>query len=222
MIKLNLGCGQIRPEGWINADSSMNALLQRLPLGKWIATKLGGVTFESSNVVYMNLNRRWKNILDHSVDVVYASHLFEHLEIEKTTVFLSETFRVLKPNGCIRLVMPDLYKHCKLYIEKFEEGDVNASKNLLWAMNLYDRGPGERHNITHKILGFLQGYPHRHKYMYDQLTLSKLLTDNGFVNIQISDYGQSHYVSSILDVEGPHLYGGYPHSIYIEAQKPKQ
>ena len=107
MTKLNLGCGQIRPEGWVNADSSMNTLLQKLPLGKWMAKKLGAVTFESSNVVYMNLNRRWKKISDRSVEVVYASHLFEHLEIEKTRVFLSEAFRVIKPNGCIRLVMPD-------------------------------------------------------------------------------------------------------------------
>ncbi len=38
MTKLNLGCGSLRPLGWINTDSSVNANLQRVPfIGKPIA-----------------------------------------------------------------------------------------------------------------------------------------------------------------------------------------
>jgi len=194
MTKLNLGCGQIRPEGWINADSSMNTMLQKLPLGKWIARSLGSVIFDTSNAVYMNLNKRWRHIPDTSVEVVYASHLFEHLEIESSKLFLAEAYRTLKPNGSIRLVMPDLYAHCKEYVASIDNGQI-------------------------EVLGLFQGYPHRHKYMYDKLSLTKLFSDVGFRDIRLSEYGQSHYIKDILDVEGPHLYGGYANSIYIEALK---
>ena len=219
MTKLNLGCGQIRPEGWINADSSMNTMLQKLPLGKWIARSLGSVIFDTSNVVYMNLNKRWRHIPDTSVEVVYASHLFEHLELESSKLFLAEAYRTLKPNGSIRLVMPDLYAHCKEYVASIDNGQVEASKLLLWAINLYDKGPDDKHSVIHKVLGLFQGYPHRHKYMYDKLSLTKLLADAGFRDIRLSEYGQSHYIKDINDVEGPHLYGGYANSIYIEALK---
>ena len=192
MTKLNLGCGQIRPEGWINADSSMNTMLQKLPLGKWIARSLGSVIFDTSNAVYMNLNKRWRHIPDTSVEVVYASHLFEHLEIESSKLFLAEAYRTLKPNGSIRLVMPDLYAHCKEYVASIDNGQIEASKLLLWAMNLYDKGPDDNHSVIHKV---------------------------GFRDIRLSEYGQSHYIKDILDVEGPHLYGGYANSIYIEALK---
>jgi predicted SAM-dependent methyltransferase len=219
MIKLNLGCGQIRPAGWINADSSMNTLIQKFILGKWIARALGAVMFDTSNVIYMNLNKKWKRIKDNTVDVVYASHLFEHLEIEKTKIFLAEAYRTIKPGGCIRLVMPDLYAHCKEYIMNIDKGQEDASRQLLWAMNLYEKGPDQKVSVLHKLLGLFQGSPHRHKYMYDKLSLTRLLTDFSFKDIQLNVYGQSNYVKDINDVEGPHLYGGYPNSIYIEARK---
>lgn len=219
MKKLNLGCGQIRPVGWLNADSSMNTLLQRTTLGKWVAKKMGAVIYDTSNVVYMNLNKKWRKVKDDSIDIVYASHLFEHLEIDTAKIFLAEAYRVIKPNGCIRLVMPDLYENCKEYILKIDNGDVDASRHLLWALNLYEKGPDQQVSLLHKLLGFVQGSPHRHKYMYDRLSLTKLLMENGFKGLQFSVYGQSNYISDINDVEGPHLYGGYANSIYVEAIK---
>lgn len=219
MIRLNLGCGQIRPEGWINADSSINTLIQKWTLGKWIARKMGAVMFGSSNVIYMNLNKKWTKMDDNSVDVVYASHLFEHLEIDTAKLFISEAYRTIRPNGCIRLVMPDLYAHCKEYILNVDNNQEDASKHLLWALNLYKNGPDEKLSAIHSLTGMIQGFPHRHKYMYDRLSLTKLYKDQGFREVQICSYGKSNYINDINDVEGPHLYGGYANSIYIEALK---
>lgn len=220
-IKLNLGCGQIRPKGWINGDSSINAYLQKWSLGKWISQRLGAAKYESSNVVYFNLNKNWTRFKDNSVDVVYSSHCFEHLETESADLYISESYRTLKPGGIIRLVMPDFYAHAKEYIRKIEEGQVDASRDFLWAINMFKKAPGEKSGLPYRILSSIMGHPHRHKYMYDQLLLTQKLADAGFINIQLSGYGHSHYIPSIGDVEGPHLYGGYDHSIYIEAIKPK-
>src|SRR5689334_18446754 len=96
-LRLNLGCGSVRPAGWVNTDSSLNAHLQRLPIiGTMVPKLIGRVKYDSANVKYMNLNKRW-NFASDSVDIVYASHLFEHLTIKSADLFLRESFRCLKP-----------------------------------------------------------------------------------------------------------------------------
>lgn len=46
----------------------------------------------------MNLNRRWR-FTSGSVDVVYASHVFEHLTLRTSGLFMSEAMRVLRLRG---------------------------------------------------------------------------------------------------------------------------
>src|SRR5437762_9349895 len=105
-IKLNLGCGAVRPTGWVNTDSSLNAHLQRMPVvGRLVQKVFKTVEYNSNNLVYMNLNKRWP-YSDGSVDIVYASHLFEHLTLAAAELFLNEAYRCLKPGGIIRLVVP--------------------------------------------------------------------------------------------------------------------
>jgi hypothetical protein len=40
LTKLNLGCGSVRPTGWINTDSSLNAHHQRIPIVGTLITRL--------------------------------------------------------------------------------------------------------------------------------------------------------------------------------------
>src|SRR5688572_2731023 len=121
-LKLNLGCGSVRPEGWINTDSSWNAHLQRLPvIGTLVSKMFRTVEYDSNNLQYMNLNKRWP-YKNNSVDIVYASHLFEHLTLRSADLFLRESFRCLNPGGVVRLVVPDLYKICKRYVQEYESG----------------------------------------------------------------------------------------------------
>lgn len=107
-LKLNLGCGAIRPDGWLNMDSSFNSLLQRLPFGKFLARSFGSNEYETS-AHYINLNRKWR-FKSSSVSVVYASHLFEHLKPLRAKSFLDEANRCLCREGSIRIVVPDLIR----------------------------------------------------------------------------------------------------------------
>jgi predicted SAM-dependent methyltransferase len=134
-VKINHGCGAIRPKNWINTDSSINALIQRIPIfGKFVYKLFSNVRYESSNVVYANLNRKWK-FTNNSAEIVYCSHLFEHLDLKSADLFLKESYRVLQSNGVIRVVVPDLYKLSKKYVQEFEEGIVlNPSVEFLWAL----------------------------------------------------------------------------------------
>ena len=201
-IKLNLGCGQIRPEGWINTDSSINSFLQKLPFGKQITTLLGGKVYLSSNMSYMNLNRKWNKFNDSSANVVYSSHVLEHLTIKSSQLFLSEARRVLKKGGILRIVVPDLYMNSIEYVENYPKGLAESSSYYLRTLNLHREGQYPANaSLIHKFLGFLQGYPHQHKYMYDKNSLSELLTANNFEQIVICDFGKSVYIDNIEDVE---------------------
>ena len=50
---------------------------------------------------------------DNSLDVVYHSHMLEHLTNTEGIQFLKECNRVLKPGATMRLLVPDLGKFSK-------------------------------------------------------------------------------------------------------------
>ena len=216
--KLNLGCGSVRPIGWINTDSSLNANLQKLPwIGKKITKFFNPVEYTDTNVVYMNLNRRWK-YESNSIDIVYASHLFEHLSLTSAELFLKEAFRSLKPGGVIRIVVPDLYKIAKKYIEEYESGsEADPTKFIMWAINMHREGQYGNIPSWKKIILDWQGYPHQHKYMYDEKSLTLKLSKGGFDEMRSFSYGNSQYIKEINEVEGTKE--SYL-SVYIEARKP--
>ncbi|OQY75516.1 MAG: hypothetical protein B6D44_01220 [Ignavibacteriales bacterium UTCHB2] len=218
-VLLNVGCGAVRPKNWINTDSSINALIQKLPfVGKYFARQLiKSSVYESDNVKYMNLNKYWK-FEDQNVDVVYASHIFEHLSDKAKKIFLIESYRVLKSGGVLRIVVPDLYKVSKKYIMDFESGDEDASHSFLHSLNLhkvYEVSSAFKNKLK-KLISWFQKYPHLHKYMYDQYSLTKILNESGFRNIKVMEMGKSDRFAEINDVE---VNRDTDISLYIECEK---
>jgi hypothetical protein len=55
------------------------------------------------------------------INFAYSSMFFEHISDECAKNLLDEVYRVLKPNSCLRIVVPDFKK----YIYKYREGDRN-------------------------------------------------------------------------------------------------
>ena len=218
-VLLNVGCGAVRPPNWINTDSSINASIQKIPFGgKSLAKKIiKSSVYESDNVKYMNLNKYWR-FDDESVDVIYASHIFEHLSEKATRIFLIESLRVLKIGGVLRLAVPDLYKLSKKYLTSYEKKEESASHNFLHSLNLHLKrtdNTSVRSNLN-RIINWLQGHPHLHKYMYDRYSLEKILHLSGFKNIKIMEAGISEGIFEINDVEANR---DTDISLYIECYK---
>jgi predicted SAM-dependent methyltransferase len=44
---------------------------------------------------------------DNTFDFVYSEHFFEHLFTDEAVALLTECYRILKPNGVVRIVVPD-------------------------------------------------------------------------------------------------------------------
>lgn len=120
MNYINLGCGNRFLEEWKNIDFFSNS--------PYVTPHnlVEGIPFE-----------------DEFADVVYHSHVLEHFNKEDGKRFLQECYRVLKPNGVIRIVVPDLEQIARQYLlslEKANAGDKAAELNYDWSMiELYDQ-----------------------------------------------------------------------------------
>jgi predicted SAM-dependent methyltransferase len=120
MKLLNLGCGNRFNDSWINLDfTSSNPKVKSHNF-------LNGIPFE-----------------DVSIDVVYHSHVLEHFSKTDGVNFIKECYRVLKPNGIIRIAVPDLERIAKEYLmnlEKATNGESGAELNYDWIMlEFYDQ-----------------------------------------------------------------------------------
>jgi len=118
---LNAGCGNKFHPDWYNIDMTSNSP------DVLAANLLNGIPFP-----------------DNRFDVVYHSQVLEHFPKEKAAGFLKECYRVLKPNGIIRVVVPDLEnivnEYTKLLKENIEHPDEMSSANYDWIMlELYDQ-----------------------------------------------------------------------------------
>ncbi len=114
MILVNCGCGDKYNKKWINIDF----------------TSRGG------NVIQHNL---LTNIpLDsNSVDFLYNSNFLEHLSPMQGERFLLECFRVLKKDGILRIVVPDMENIAREYLEilaRIKKGEKNMEKKYEYIM----------------------------------------------------------------------------------------
>jgi predicted SAM-dependent methyltransferase len=97
-----------------------------------------------------------------TVDLIYASHCLEHFPHTQVAEILQEWSRVLKPGGILRLAVPDFDSLVTLYQDY--GNDVNLIMNPLMG------GQDYRYNF--------------HRIAFNQSSLTKLLIEVGFHNIQ--------------------------------------
>lgn len=90
-VKLDLGCGTNKREGFIGVDS---------------------IAFEGVDIV-ADLNERWP-FEDQSVDEVHSSHTVEHLTAEQRVHYVNELYRVLKVGAKATIICPH-WASCRAY-----------------------------------------------------------------------------------------------------------
>ena len=91
-MKLHLGCGKrdFGPD-WISIDGGNFPHLH------------------SHNITKLEFE-------DNTVDLIYSSHVLEYFDRAEVLDVLNEWKRVLKPNGTLRLAVPDFEAMVKLYM----------------------------------------------------------------------------------------------------------
>ncbi len=237
---LNLACGTRTSDQCINIDWSIYCRIRRLPCARIVARLLctrdqikrySGVVGETQ----VHDLRKGIPYGDRSVDAVYHSHLLEHLDRPAARQLLRESFRVLKPNGFHRIVVPDLSRLCRRYLEDFDgcqrdRAKADSHERFVEAMieqMVRSEGAGTarqrwlRRAIENAVLGSATRRGEAHRWMYDEISLAMLLEQAGFRNVRTHTYRTSdipgwNQIGLDTDDNGNEY---KPNSCYVEAQR---
>jgi predicted SAM-dependent methyltransferase len=146
-MKLNIGCGGAYKEGYINIDA----------FNKTIADKCMSATD--------------LHFSDNSIEQIDTYQLIEHLGFIEATYAVGEWFRVLQPNGVLKIETPDVETSFKIY----NKGDEDAKKNIFpWIFGI-------------ETLGL------QHKCVFPKVLLHDLLQKTGFTNIREEFFEKAKY-----------------------------
>jgi hypothetical protein len=148
---------------------------------------------------------------DGSVDLFYAYHVIEHLPDTVLLTKFAEMFQALSPGGGIRIGAPHLGNACRKYIEQDK--------------NWFPDYPDKRDSVGGRFTNFIlcRG---EHLTGLDESYLTELAIKAGFVDVKpclplnettLSDIGIN---SEVLALEYESDFD-YPHTVVIEARKPK-
>jgi predicted SAM-dependent methyltransferase len=155
--KLQVGCGGRLLEGWLNADIY-------------------------SGDVYLNATKKLP-FKDETFNYVFCEQFIEHITLSEGLRFLSECYRILKPNGIIRITTPDLERLIDIYhnaiaLKEFMKIDAVSS-------------PCEFFNSF---------FNPAHKIVYDRKLLAKQVEKAKFKNIVFQDTGKSSHLA-LMNIE---------------------
>jgi predicted SAM-dependent methyltransferase len=112
MKKLHLGCGTKHLDGYTNID------IRYLP----------GVD-EVNNIRFL------RNYKENSVDEIYACHVLEHFGRWEYKEVLKRWFEILKPEGQLRLAVPNFNAICRYFTQT---NDLKSVLGLLYGGQDYD------------------------------------------------------------------------------------
>ena len=160
-VKVHLGCGDNKLQGWINTDL------------KW-----------RRDIFYLNVVREFP-FPSNTVDYIFSEHMIEHLTYLDAKKMLENCYRVLKPGGKIRIATPDFDFLIKLYTE-----DLSLHRDYIkWHVSNYLPYIGDLGDPSLVINNFFRAWGH--KTIFNRNTLTYLLKNVGFENIVNMNVGQS-------------------------------
>lgn len=211
--RANVGCGQTPTANWHNFDNSPSIWLAKRPILVKVLSTLGLINTHQKNFIsYLRSNDIvWADVAKNiplpndSLEVVYTSHMLEHLDRDEAKQFLLEARRVLKPGGIIRICVPDFRIIVNNYLahqdadKAVAETYMAISKPRTFASRVHYALVGGRH----------------HHWMYDSQSLSKLLTSVNFSTPVILTPGET----TIPNPGELNLFERSDVSLYVEAKK---
>lgn len=99
MLKLHLGCGPDYKDGYTNVD-----------IRKEVRADL-------------HADVRKLSLEDATVDEILARNILEHFPIAETVTILGEWRRILKPDGVLMIIVPDIRYWSQQYLNKIIKSD---------------------------------------------------------------------------------------------------
>lgn len=151
MIKIHIGCGKRNfGNDWVHID--------------------GG---DYEHLDHQDVSIKGLPYANNTADLIYSSHMIEYFDRQEVIGVLEEWYRVLKPNGVLRIAVPDFSSMCWLY----ENGDIKLNQIL---GPLYGKMKMGDETIYHKTV-------------YDFDSLSQLLKECKFGEISKYNWRETEH-----------------------------
>jgi len=192
MLKVQFGCGLSNPVGWWNYDSTPSLFVRKIPLSVQTAKVANKILSKQRSprlsLILNNMihtNAIYGDVVkglpcsDKSVDLLYASHVLEHLPLKEFRIALQECRRVLKNGGVFRAVVPNL-KYC---VEQYLSSSM-PTKSIDFCLAT-GMGTESFANPLSRMRG------DSHHMMYDVETMIYELRSSGFSSVRQAYYGDS-------------------------------
>lgn len=151
-LKLHLGCGRIVLDGWKNYDIEKHR-----------------------GVIVQDLTKKLPH-KNETVDFIFSEHFIEHISRQDAIKLLRDCYRVLKPNGVIRLITPDL----QVLLDDYAAGRIDR-----WAEIWRPISPCTMVNQGMRDWG--------HQFVYDLPELRLLMNEAGFSKVKSCQYKTSEH-----------------------------
>jgi ubiquinone/menaquinone biosynthesis C-methylase UbiE len=243
---LNFGCGTRMHWGWNNLDFSPYTRLAGRPKLAALMRRTGLL----SELRYERLKTVDPEIVrydlrygipydDNTFDVVYNSHVLEQIDRDAVVQILKQSYRVLKPGGILRLVVPDLGTLVENYMATYKalsNGSAGSkaavSEHLKSIDGLYEQmmrkdvtgtleQKGVVQRLERKVRGDASKIGETYRWMYDRHSMAAILTDIGFKDIRAEEHNTSR-IANWREYELDTNADGTPYkklSLYIEGVK---
>jgi predicted SAM-dependent methyltransferase len=139
--------------------------------------------------VDVQLRRLGVDANTHGLRMVLLSHVLEHLSYPDDVLrLLRDVRRVLEPGGVVRIVVPDIEKCIRAYVEADSQFFEQRRDTWTWWP---ERGTTLEEVLPYAGAARQHGDFFGHKFGYDEETLDAVLRRAGFTTIRRCEYMQS-------------------------------
>lgn len=122
--------------------------------------------------------RRGIPLPDNSVDMIYSSHLLEHITYNQLIPFLQECRRVMKSDGKFSVCVPNF----RFYVDAYKEGKLFRERETWWEPGLINTG-----SVIDQ-LNYSAYMKDEHKYMFDEENLVNTLIKAEFSDVMLRNF----------------------------------
>ncbi len=175
MVIVNFGCGANPGRDCLNIDGSLTVLLARLPVPAKLFGRRARFVAMIRDYKIKFATARGVRFADASLDAFYTSHTLEHLAHKECENLLRRVREWLKPDGVLRVVLPDLRDFACSYISGKMDADSFVTNTQL----------AEERSWLIRV-----GYT-PHLWMYDYNSFAGMLARLGYRDIRRSSFGTS-------------------------------
>jgi predicted SAM-dependent methyltransferase len=156
--------------------------------------------YRDRNVHYLLDISRTLPFRANSFDGVFCEHVLEHFSLEDGERIVREICRILRPGGCLRIIVPD----AELILRRYFSAPAEI---VAW------RGTGNETPMEIVNSYFRQRY--EHQFLYDWVTLEKMLRRAGLSDVARTSFGAALKCQAIV-LDAPKYDW---ESLYVEASK---